>query len=512
MLRFSVQTLLLNRPPKMAPERLARIQRRRLERLVRLAVERSPFYREKYRGIDRNRFELTDLPTTNKAELMADFDRMVTDPNVRRAELARFIDNPENEGKYFQGQYAVSHTSGSQGQPMLIVQPKRLLELLYGLQMTRGNSRKASPLEAARKLVRPCRLAIVTLKRGFYPSASAFEYMPKVAKRYLNVLWLSQTDPDVLDRLNAFRPEVLTAYAGVLEELALHAEAGRLHLAPELRQVTNNSEVLTDRARARIERAFDQKVLNNYATGECTFLTNACRTDDGAHVNADWAILEVVDADYRPVPAGTPGAKVLITNLANTVQPFLRYEVGDVLTMAQTPCQCGSRLPRVERIEGRSADTFWVEDGGRYRQLISSVFKNAFDYTREVREWQAVQHARNALTIRLELLPGATLDAPHAWNALNRQFDMYGFCNLIKVELQVVPRLGPDPRTGKFRRIVSEVGPPADLEARLASAEPVSQGARPGSIFEADPAQTAYRPVSATIRAAHPASGPARSE
>ena len=96
--------------------------------------------------------------------------------------------------------------------------------------------------------------------------------------------------------------------------------------------MVNNSEALTDRAKARIEAAFGLHVMNNYATGECPFLSNGCPTDDGAHVNADWAILEVVDDDYRPVPAGTPGPKVLITNLANTraaVHPLRGRRRGD---------------------------------------------------------------------------------------------------------------------------------------------------------------------------------------
>ncbi len=463
MLGFTVRTLALRRVTRMAPEQVEEIQQRRLTALVRRAVERTPFYREKYRGIDLEHFTLADLPPTNKTELMADFDRSVTDPRVRRADLERFVDDPANEGRFFLGRYAVSHTSGSQGQPMLMVQPRRLLELFFGLQMTRGNARTPSNSEAVRRLLDPARLAIVTLKRGFYPSASMFEYMPGVVRRYMKILWLSQTDPDVIERLNAFRPNVLTGYAGVLEMLALEAEAGRLRLAPELHQITNNSEVLTDRARIRIETAFGQRVMNNYATGECPFLSNGCRTDHGAHVNADWSILEVVDESNRPVPPGTPGTKVLITNLANTVQPIIRYEIGDVVTMAGEPCRCGCPLPRVERIDGRTADAFWIQDGSTYRQMINSVFKNAFDYTREVREWQAVQHARNRITVRLELLPGASLDEPHARRALDRQLGMYGFLGKVDVALEVVPRLEADAKSGKFRRIVSLVGHPADL-------------------------------------------------
>jgi phenylacetate-coenzyme A ligase PaaK-like adenylate-forming protein len=280
---------------------------------------------------------------------------------------------------------------------------------------------------------------------------------------------LSQSDPDVIERLNAFRPHALTAYASVLDTLAVEALEGRLKLAPELRQITNNSEALTERAQRRIVAAFGLHVMNNYATGECPFLTNGCHTHAGAHVNADWAILEVVDEHNRPVPPGEPGRKVLITNLANTTQPFIRYEIGDIVTMATEPCGCPNHLPRVQSIEGRTADTFWIADGQGYRQVINSVFKNAFDYTREVREWQAVQVERNRIQIRLELLPGATLDHAHAWNALNRQLTMYGFFGLIDVTLEVVPRLTADPGTGKFRRIVSLVGPP-DTEPAAATA------------------------------------------
>jgi phenylacetate-coenzyme A ligase PaaK-like adenylate-forming protein len=460
MIGFTLRTLALRRAPCLRPVQVQAIQQRRLERLVRWAVERSPFYRAKYRGIDLSEIELTSLPPTHKSELMAHFDDVVTDTEIKRAQLERFIDDSHNEGRLYLGRYAASHTSGSQGQPMLIVQELRLLELMFGLQMTRGNAQKVSIAEAVKRFANPARLAVVTLKRGFYPSASSFEYMPSEARLYLQVLRLSHTDRDVVEKLNAFRPTALTGYAGVLESLALECEAGRLHLGPELIQIVNNSEVLTDRARQRIESAFGLRVMNNYATGECPLLSNGCRSDEGAHVNADWAILEVVDQDNRPVPAGTPGKKVLITNLANRIQPFIRYEVGDVVTMAADRCRCGSLLPRVQRIEGRTADTFWIQDGTGMRQMINSIFKNAFDYTREVREWQAIQVERNRIHVRLELLPGATLDEAHAWRALNRQLRMYGFHGLVDVSLEVVPKLEADRASGKFRRIVSLIGPP----------------------------------------------------
>ena len=201
-------------------------------------------------------------------------------------------------------------------------------------------------------------------------------------------------------------------------------------------------------------------VFDHYGIGECLFLAEGCPTDGGAHVNADWAVLEVVDKDYRPVPPGQPGSKVLVTNLANKLQPIIRYEVGDVVTMADRPCRCGSRLPWIERIDGRASDVFWI--GEKREQMVASlVFKHGVEYLHEIRDWQAVQHQRDQVEIRLELLPGVTLPAETAERVVVRKLVELGLPEQVKVTVRIVPSLGPDPATGKFRRMISLVDPPA---------------------------------------------------
>lgn len=135
-------------------------------------------------------------------------------------------------------------------------------------------------------------------------------------------------------------------------------------------------ETLTPAARQRIVEVFRVPLMDNYASGECIFLTNSC---PGAHVNADWAILEVVDENYQPVPPGQLGHKVLMTNLANTVQPFIRYEIGDRIAMATESFGCGNRMPRIEKIVGRAADFFWVQTPTGFRPLTAYPFQHAFD-------------------------------------------------------------------------------------------------------------------------------------
>src|SRR4051794_28927572 len=181
MIRFAMRTMTLRRGRLLDPDRIAELQGVRLRALVRRAVEGSAFYREKYRGIDLDRFRLADLPPTNKGELMANFDRTVTDPEVNRDGLVRFMDDPANAERLYLGRYVASHTSGSQGQPLLMIQDRRCVDLFFGLQMSRGNSEPVTWKHALRHAARPKRLAVVTLKHGLYPSAALFQHMPTPA-------------------------------------------------------------------------------------------------------------------------------------------------------------------------------------------------------------------------------------------------------------------------------------------------------------------------------------------
>jgi phenylacetate-CoA ligase len=472
-IRRAIWTMRQYRASRLRPEALRRLQEERFRKLLLHAVEHSPFYREKYHGIDVRRCSITELPTITKAELMANFDRVVTDSAITRAGLEAFIDDPANVGELFLGKYPVCHTSGSQGQPMLVVQDPLVLDLLFAFQMTRGNVgyQRLGPLEAARRVFSPARIAVVISKRGFFPSAWVWEHLPAPMRPFVRLLYVQGNDPGLIDKLNAFRPNILTTTPTTMDLLAVKAD--RLDLRG-LRQVVTWSEVLVDGARERIEETFRVPVLDTYGCGECLYLSNGCRTHPGAHLNADWAVLEVTDELGRPVPDGKLGHKALLTNLANSVQPLIRYELGDRLAMATTPCTCGSRLPRIERIGGRSGDVFWVRSGEGDRTLSAYPFQHAFEFLRCVREWQATQVERNRIVVRFELLPGATLDAERARSRLEDRLAVNGFGRELEIRFEIVPHLAIDPETGKFRRMVTRLGPP-----EAARPQPVAVAAAP---------------------------------
>jgi phenylacetate-coenzyme A ligase PaaK-like adenylate-forming protein len=458
-----MRSIALQKASEKPRDEILRLQRDRLGRIVLHAREHSPFYRDKFAGLNPTHFELHNIPPSTKTELMENFNDSLTVRDVRRGDVERFLLDDANLGRYFQGHYVVSHTSGSQGRPLLLIQTKETIELLFALQASRGNRRQLGAFEVARCFFRPARLATVTLKPGFYPSSTAFEYLPAGLRPYLRVLRTSIGDDDLVERLEEFRPTHLTGYASMLHELARLIEQGRLSLKPELEQVVNISECLLPQARKHYEQVFGAPILDDYAMGECLFLSNGCPTSGGMHVNADWAILEVVDEDNRPVPDGEMGAKVLITNLGNFVQPIIRYEIGDCVTMATEPCGCGSQLPLVARIEGRNSDMLSIQTSGGVREVSAGIFQVAVESLLDVREYQLIQKENHRVRVLLEPLAADDFDQDRAEKYVLDQLRANGIDAREILDFETVDHLVP-PTDGKFKRVRRD-----ESAARMAS-------------------------------------------
>jgi phenylacetate-coenzyme A ligase PaaK-like adenylate-forming protein len=120
------------------------------------------------------------------------------------------------------------------------------------------------------------------------------------------------------------------------------------------------------------------------------------------HVNADWVVLEPVDSEYRPVPPGVPSHTVLLTNLANRVQPIIRYDLGDSVLASPERCRCGSRLPAI-RVEGRRDDVVSMQGPtGAIVRLLPLALTTIVEEVAKIHRFQIVQATPVRLLLRLE--------------------------------------------------------------------------------------------------------------
>jgi hypothetical protein len=94
--------------------RLAAERERRLRELLLHAADRSPFWKERLAGLDLANFteaDLPSLPILSKAEMMSEFDRLVTIPGLTRARVKQHLDELTGDG-YIDDEYRAIVTSG----------------------------------------------------------------------------------------------------------------------------------------------------------------------------------------------------------------------------------------------------------------------------------------------------------------------------------------------------------------------------------------------------------------
>jgi phenylacetate-coenzyme A ligase PaaK-like adenylate-forming protein len=256
--------------------------------------------------------------------------------------------------------------------------------------------------------------------------------------------------PELVADLNAFQPAQLIAYPSALTLLAREQLGGRLRTGPVL--VASGGEKLLSWHRELIEQAFGCPLRENYGVSEFPPLSWDCR-EQRLHLGSDWAILEPVDAQYQPVPAGQWSHSTLLTNLVNRVQPLIRYEVGDRVRLAEEPCRCGNPLPVVE-VEGRSADVVSLRaSDGEIVSLLPTALRRVAWSAPGLERVQVVQAGPAALRVRLETAPRA--DAQQVWETtaqnLRRLLTAHGLPNVTVERAAEPPQL--EPVSGKFRDV-----------------------------------------------------------
>jgi len=327
----------------------------RLAALLAAARRRSPLYREILAGRDLARVALHDLPVARKPEMMARFDAWVCDRRLRPAALRRFVADRARIAEPFLGRYTVWESSGSSGEPGLFVQDPHAMAVYDALEALRR-----PPVRPLQRLLDPLclgeRMAFVGAIDGHFASTVSLQRLrrlnPALAATTRLVSFLQPT-PALVAELNGFDPTVVATYPSAALMLAEEHRAGRLRCAPA--EIWTGGETLSAAMRACIAETFGCAVVNSYGASE--FLALACECRCGRmHLNGDWAILEAGDDAGQPVPDGVPGSTTLLTNLANHVQPIIRYDLGDRVTLQAQTCACGSPLPVIE-VQGRSDDT-----------------------------------------------------------------------------------------------------------------------------------------------------------
>jgi phenylacetate-CoA ligase len=374
-------------------ERLLEHQRRCVQELIAHAVEHSPYYREVLGPGD-----FASQPTLSKETLMAEWDRVVCDPRLRRADVDAHASGPHAAQPYL-GEFQIFSTSGASGLRGLFAYGPPDWAVALASTMRAMIWSGARPGE---------RVIGIGSPPGVHMSQRIYAHLGTAAAGTPQICALTPLG-EMVAALNEFQPEVLLGYPSVGALLAAEQLAGRLRIAP--RMIAFGSEPLTVETRERVEAAWGIDPGEYYVSTEAPMIaTSTPQRPRVLEIFDDLHVIEAVDEDGRPVPDGTPGAKVLVTNLYNRTLPLIRYELADRITISPEPNRAGRPYRRLAGIDGRTADTLtFPAAGGGTVSVLPLRIGAPFARLPEVRQFQVV-HVPGRLEVRLVLDPGAPDD------------------------------------------------------------------------------------------------------
>jgi len=457
------------------PEKIALIQEKRFRRLLRTAVAKSPFYRDLYRNIDIETCRLADLPVVDKPTMMAHFDDFVTDRCLKKAQISRWLEDKNNLGKMYLGKFVAFHTSGTTGENALVVYDRRALDFVHAAMISRhAQPEQMTVLEILGILlkalfIKRLGLTAVLMTGGPYPGYTIAAYLPPFCQLFVKdeIHSLLEPVPKIVEKLNGSYCNELYSYPTMLDILAREQLAGRLKLKIEqpLATIVSASEPLTEATKNLVQKAWGMKIQDTYGSSECILMARSCGKFERMHVMTDLCCIEIVDRQGRPVPDGKTGDKILLTNLFNLTQPFIRYEVSDVTGYSTELCSCGQPFPTLLPVEGRTDDIFYIDrPGAGYDAVHPYLFLGPIVELTQVREYQLVQTGRNEVTFSYVPVDSGAEVENKIRKVLEDGLRKAGLINRITLKTLRVENIPRDNRSGKIRQIISRVGVPADLD------------------------------------------------
>lgn len=279
------------------------------------------------------------------------------------------------------------------------------------------------------------------------PRPPFWRFSPRENLAYASVYHLSHKFlPHYLEFLRTYHPAVIMGYPSALNTIASYALEHDDKPA-QAKAVFTTSETVTADARERIETAFQCRIYDRYCAVEMCMFASQCEYGH-YHVSPEVGIIEILDSDGNNVPPGVMG-EVVCTGLQNTLQPLIRYRIGDVARWAiDQNCPCGRAMPIIESIEGRLEDVCLTPDG---REMLR--FDTVFKGVKNIREAQVIQETLDRFTINVVPAGGFGV---HDIERIQSNMQLHvGRVHTEVKSVAVIPRTA----NGKFKAVTCNVSP-----------------------------------------------------
>lgn len=213
--------------------------------------------------------------------------------------------------------------------------------------------------------------------------------------RYYSTFHLSANNTlYYLNDLSRFQPTYMSGFPSAMYDLAEFVETNGIESSLRLKAIFTTSETLLPYMRERLERVFNCKVYDQYASGEGAPFIYEC-SEGKMHYSLPSGIIEIVDNNNMPAKEG----ELIVTSFTTYGTPLLRYRIGDYAVLSKVECSCGINYPVFERLEGRATDFIYSKQRGKlYNAQIGDIVKAEIA---GLKNFQVIQESISRITLNM---------------------------------------------------------------------------------------------------------------
>lgn len=393
---------------------ISNYQKKQLDKLNKHVTSTVPFY------INKEYNSLQEFPIVNKIMMKNDINSFLSNSNIKIGKIR--------------------HTSGSTGIPFKILQDinksKRVnAETIY--------FRELAGDQLGKKYINVM-------------APSKLDSYSKLAKYKLNLMVFDVTkmDDDNLEKLNHYLlnnndVHYLLSYASGLDAIANYFEKkGYENNSYPLKAIVSSSEILTKITKEKLEKIFKCKVFNRYSNEDNGFIAQTDGISDDFIINEASFIIEILKLDSDETAKENEVGRIVITDLYNFAQPFIRYDTGDLGTISSKEIN-GKKVKVLTSLQGRKSDLVYDSNDTPISTFALGGMMEEFPL---INQYQIIQNDKNSFELIVNDSKASYRDEEYTKAFRN----LLG--NEINLKVKIVEDI-PKLSSGKFKRIICNYEP-----------------------------------------------------
>ena len=353
-------------------------QDKKIQKFLKKILPKSKHYSKKYKNLLIK--DWRNFPTIDKKEMMENFDNLNT-VNISKDEAFEVAHKAEKERNFTPkiNGITVGLSSGTSGNRGIF-----LISDIERYKWAGAVLAKILPNSVF------CKNKVAFFLRA---NSNLYESVKSSTIEFCYFDMLNELDFN-LKKLDEFKPTIIIAPPSMLKLIAKNYD--KLSITPK--KIIAVAEVLEDIDKNYMEKIFGQILHQAYQATE-GFIAVTCKYGH-LHINEDilYVQKEYIDKEngkFIPV----------ITDFNRTSQPVIRYRLNDILTESDEPCPCGSKFLRIEKIEGRCDDIFYLKskDSPKVIPVFPDFLSRGIIYaSSEIQEYKIIQKKQNEIEIYID--------------------------------------------------------------------------------------------------------------